>query len=64
MALDGVNKDPGGLVHPSTDPSVRHGLRRDLVDLFLDDMGTVVARFVADPDRRPDTTAPAGFSHA
>jgi glutamate decarboxylase len=43
---------------------VRHGLRMDLADLFLDDMRTVVDRFAADPDRRPDITAPAGFSHA
>ncbi len=43
---------------------VRHGLRFDLADLFLDDMRKVVARFGADPDRRPDATAPAGFSHA
>ncbi len=43
---------------------VRHGLRGDLADLFLDDMRTVVDRFAADPDRRPDTTAPTGFSHA
>ena len=43
---------------------VRHGLRMDLAVLFLDDMRTVVDRFAADPDRRPDTTAPTGFSHA
>lgn len=43
---------------------VRHGLRMDLADLFLDDMRQVVDRFAAQPERSPDATAPAGFSHA
>jgi glutamate decarboxylase len=43
---------------------VRHGLRRDLADLFLDDMRVVVDRFAKHPDRSPSPTAPAGFSHA
>ncbi len=32
---------------------VRHGLRRDLADLLLDDMRDVVDRFVGDPGRTP-----------
>jgi glutamate decarboxylase len=43
---------------------VRHGLRMDLADLFLDDLRTVLDRFAAEPGRTPSGTAPAGFSHA
>jgi len=43
---------------------VRHGLRLDLADLFLDDMRTVMDRFAKHADRSPSPTSPASFSHA
>jgi glutamate decarboxylase len=42
---------------------VRHGLRRDLADLFLDDLQTVLDRFASHRDRTISPTSPAGFSH-
>jgi glutamate decarboxylase len=43
---------------------VRHGLRRDLADLLLDDMRDVIDRFAGDPGRTPWTSVRSGFSHA
>ena len=44
---------------------VRHGMSMDLSNLFLADMREVMERFAAQPpDRTPDPTARAGFSHA
>jgi glutamate decarboxylase len=43
---------------------VRHGLRRDLADLLLDDMRDVVDRFKNDPGRTPWRSVRTGFSHA
>jgi glutamate decarboxylase len=43
---------------------VRHGFSRDLADLFLADLGTVLDRFAAEPDRSPSAVAVPGFSHS
>jgi glutamate decarboxylase len=43
---------------------VRHGLRRDLADLFLADFRTVLDGFGSHPARAPSTAVRAGFSHA
>ena len=43
---------------------VRHGFSRDLADLLLRDMGQVLDRFAAEPDRRPSTIKVEGFSHS
>ena len=44
---------------------MRHGMSMDLSNLFLADMREVMERFAAQPpDRTPDPTARAGFSHA
>lgn len=42
---------------------VRHGLRMDLADLFLEDMRQALDRFAAEPARSPSEAVPAGFSH-
>jgi hypothetical protein len=43
----------------------RHGMSMELSNLPLQDMREVVERFAAQaPDRTPDPTARAGFSHA
>ena len=42
---------------------VRHGLRRDLADLLLDDFQEVLDRFAKEPERRPSVIEDGGFSH-
>ncbi len=43
---------------------VRHGFSRDLAGLLLRDMGQVLDRFAAEPDRRPSTIKVESFSHS
>ena len=42
---------------------VRHGLRRDLSDLLLNDFQEVLDRFAKEPDRSPSVIEDGGFSH-
>jgi len=43
---------------------VRHGFSRDLASLLLRDIGQVLDRFAAEPDRSPSKIAVEGFSHS